>query len=343
MDSRLRGSVGDTQAVVAASWSSGELAGRKAMGGPRSVPGGWGGCRRLLPAFGLAALLGLPGETHAVALANASSSTLLTCGTFQELLTKVGATSGDCMVAAEGRSSPASVSVRTLLGESPTASVTAMNEGAAGKFKWDAVGNAHLTYEVRLVALAAPPDALTRIPVTVAVRGEVKRDAQRAGVTTDPVAGGVAWVTMRSRPAIQWANGDVLNERAMRTPQRPWQDTPDFDKTVAISLVPGHTYLVDLVAGCRLAGGYLTVESGSSRSSCSAEADPVFALDQAALDKRLGAASFSLASFYGFEFSAGVTSPVPEPATAGLLFFGLAGLVACARRQRSRGAAAHAA
>ena len=47
----------------------------------------------------------------------------------------------------------------------------------AGNFKWEAVSSAHLTYEVRLVALAAAPAAFTSVPVTVAVRGEVKRDA----------------------------------------------------------------------------------------------------------------------------------------------------------------------
>jgi hypothetical protein len=41
-----------------------------------------GGGRSLLPTLGLAALLGLPGVSHAVELANASSSTLLTCGSF---------------------------------------------------------------------------------------------------------------------------------------------------------------------------------------------------------------------------------------------------------------------
>lgn len=136
---------------------------------------------------------------------------------------------------------------------------------------------------------------LSNIPVTVAVRGEVKRDSQVGNVTKAPLAVGSACVTMRSRPDIPWVNGDVLNERTVRTPSKPWQDTPDFDKIVAISLVPGHTYLVDLVAGCKLAGGSGTFETISSRSSCSAEADPVFAFDQAAVDKRLGASSFSLA------------------------------------------------
>ncbi len=332
MDSRLRGSGGDFQAVVGANWS-GKPAGSKPTG---SAPGGWSGCRRLLPAFGLVALLGLPGVTHAIALANASSSTLLTCGTFQALLTQAGAMSDDCMVAAIGRDSPASASVRTLLGESPTASATAMNEGKVGNFKWEAVSSAHLTYEVRLVALAAAPATLASVPVTVAVRGEVKRDAQRAGVATDGFAYGSAFVTMRSRPDLPWANGDVLNERAVRA-QRSDQDRPDFDKTVAISLIPGRTDFVDLVAGCKAQGGYLTVESVSSRTSCSAEADPVFALDQTALDMRLGPASFALASFYGFEFSAGVTSPVPAPATAGMLVAGLAWLAASARRRQRAG------
>lgn len=319
------------------------LVDQKVIGGVRRVPKERGGGLSLLTTLGLAALLGLPGVSHAVELANASSSTLLTCGSFQAALTKAGASSDDCAVATGVRSSPASASVRTVLGESPTASASAMNEGARGKFKWEAFGSAHLTYEVRLVELAAPPASLTSIPVTVAVRGEVKRDSLVANVTTAPLALGAAYVTMRSRPDIQWANGDVLNERAVRTPQRPWQDTPDFDKIVAISLVPGRTYLVDLVAGCKLAGSLVTFETVSSRSSCSAEADPVFAFDQATLDKRLGASSFSLASYYGFEYSAGVLSPVPEPAAAGLLVFGLAGLATYSRRVRSRGAATHVA
>lgn len=299
------------------------LADQKAIVGERRAPEERGGGPSLLPTLGLAALLGLPGVSHAVELANASSSTLLTCGSFQALLTKAGASSDDC--------------------ESPTASATAMNEGAAGKFKWEAFGSAHLTYDVRLVELAAPPAAFTGIPVTVAVRGEVKRDSQVANVTTAPLAAGTAYVTMRSSPDIQWVNGDVLNERAVRTPQRPWQDTPDFDKIVGISLVPGHIYLVDLVAGCKLAGGSGTLETISSRSSCSAEADPVFAFDQATLDKRLGASSFSLATYHGFEYTTGVLSPVPEPAAAGLLVFGLAGLAAYSGRLRPRGAAPHVA
>ena len=326
MDSRLRGPLGEGQAVVGAS--------TKTVGRPRPAPEGWGRGRHLLPVFGLAAWLGLPGASHAVALANASSSTVLTCGTIHELLTQAGAMSDDRMAAVIGHSSPAGATVRTVLGDSPTATATAMNEGKAGNFKWEAVSSAHLTYEVRLVALTAAPAALTSVPVTVAVRGEVKRDAQRDGVVTDQFAYGSAYVTMSSLPSIPWVNGDVLNERAVRT-QKADQNKPDFDKTVAISLIPGRSYFVDLVAGCKVLGCYLTVESVASRSSCSAEADPVFALDQAALDKRLGAASFSLASFYSFEFSAGVTSPVPEPATAGML---VAGLAWCCDNSRSTSA-----
>lgn len=279
-------------------------------------------------------LVGLPGVPHAATLANASSSTVLTCGSFQALLTQTGVASDDCAVASDARSSPASASVRTALGERPMASVSAMNEGAAGKFKWEASASAHLTYEVRLVALTSPPAAFTSIPVTVAVRGEVKRDAQVANVTTASLAIGTAYVTMRSNATIPWANGDVLNEKAVRT-QRSWLDTPDFDKRVSISVIPGHTYLVDLVAGCKLLGSYLTAETVSSRGSCAAEADPVFAFDQAAFDKQRGALSFALASYYGFEYSAGVLSPVPEPAAAGLLIIGLAGLATQARRLRA--------
>lgn len=368
MDPKVCGAAGAIQSFVAGRGKSGEpcrksgeaypgharaaerrrrlspsLADRKAVGGERRAPKERAGGRRLLPTLGLAALLGLPGVSQAFTLANAVSSTVLTCGSFQALLTKAGESSDDCALAAGGQFSPASATVRTLLGASPTATVSAMNEGAVGKSKFEAQASAHLTYEVRVVELATPPTSFTGIPVTVAVRGEVKRDSQRANVTTAPLAIGTAYVTMRSSPDIPWVKGDVLNERAVRTPQAPSQDTPDFDKIVAISLLPGHTYLVDLVAGCRLTGGSGSFETVSSRSSCSAEADPVFGFDQAALDKRLGASSFSLASYYGFEYSAGVSSPVPEPAAAGLLVFGLAGLAAYSRRLRPRGTAPHAA
>lgn len=294
---------------------------------------GAGSLRSLVVPLCLSSLLGIPGVSHALELANALSSTLVTCGSSQSLVTKAGEALEDCLVTSDSFYSPATASVRTVLGARPTASVTATNVGEAGKFKLEAQASAHLTYEIRLVALTAPPVSLTSIPVKVAVVGEVKRDSQRADATISPLAIGSAWVTMRSDSAIPWANGDVLNERAVRTPRAPSQDTPDFDKSVGISLAPGHTYLVDLVAGCRLSGSSVNFETVASRSGCSAMADPVFSFDQAALDTRLGSSSFSLASYYSFEYSDGVGAPVPEPQTVAMMLLGLLALAGVARRR----------
>lgn len=293
-----------------------------------------GRARRHVPQFCLAALLLLPGLSHAITLANASSATVLECGNLRSMITQLGATTDHCVFAANTLFSRAEGSVRTVLGERPLASASAAYVGEVNRYIPGVIASAQLTYEVRLAELASPPVGLTHVPVTVQVRGQVVRESQRAGTPVAPVAIGSAWVTVRSDPSIPWANADVVLESAVRTPQAPWQDKPDFDKFVSISLMPGHTYTVQLVAGCRLSGSTSRVSFASS-SSCSAEADPVFALDQTALDQQFGAARFSLADFYGFEYSAGVLSPVPEPGTSALLLLGVAGLAAVARRPRA--------
>lgn len=280
----------------------------------------------------LVALLLMPGLSHAIDLASASSTISMVCGGFTSSFTNPGAFSDSCTLPADAHLSRAEANALTSLSDRPLAAATAANVVEAGKYKMQAQGSAHLTYEVRLAESAAPPVALARVPVTVWVRGEVVRETQLTNAITTPEAIASAAVYIRSNPALTVLNADVLSERALRNPGNAFFDTPNFDKRVAVSLIPGHTYLVDLVAGCLLQGGSVDPSRISFRSSCSAEADPVFELDQAALDKRLGASSFSLASYYGFEYSAGV-SPVPEPGTIGMMLAGLAGLCVGTRRR----------
>jgi hypothetical protein len=69
----------------------------------------------------------LPGAAHASALADATSTTLLICGSLVSQITRVGAASEDCLVAPNATFSLAEGSVRTALGERPVASATALS------------------------------------------------------------------------------------------------------------------------------------------------------------------------------------------------------------------------
>lgn len=279
------------------------------------------------------AALALPSLAQAIELADASSTTSVECGPVTNSLTQSGTAIDDCLRLGSATTSRTEASVRTSLGQRPVASVSAARVVEPGQVAQRAVAGAQLTYEVHLAEIAAPPVNLALVPVTVWIRGEITRDSQLASGPTSPEATGGAAVFMRSAPDISLQEADILNERAVANPNVPHLDRLKFDEVVELLLVPGHTYIVDLQAGCGMLGAGSSPSLIGFRSSCSAEADPVFALNQTMLDQQLGEASFSLATFYGFQFSAGVT-PVPEPGTFALLLGGLSGLVVLARRRR---------
>ncbi len=284
--------------------------------------------RRPAPLIAVLALLVQSPFAHAQS--DAVSTTFIECLT-QEPATTVGAITANCLHLQDANFARAEATAQTFLGDRPGASAGILRSNTPGHFIQQVQASAQLTYEMRLGSIAAPPANLTFIPVKVSVIGTVARSETFQGLASNPTSTGSASVFIRSDPSLVLTNADVLKEQAF---QGQAATTPNFDKIVGISLIPGHVYTVDLLAGCSVSdGGFVKVQF-SSESGCSALADPKFELDQEKLDQQLGAGSFSLASFYRFEYSQGV-SPVPEPGTAGALMIGLAGL-ALVRWRRSR-------
>lgn len=274
----------------------------------------------------------------ACAVGEAVSSVTVLCLASESFPPVAGAITEECLHLEDTNFARGEAVAQTFLGERPGASASASRVNTPGHFIQQVDASARLTYEVRLTPVMAPPADLDFVPVKVAVFGEVKRSETFQGSTSNPTSVGAASVFINSDPNNPFFNADVLKEQAIQNPNNPPGDMPNFDKIVAISLIPDHTYTVDVVAGCRINGGGSVKVQFSSDSGCSALADPTFSLDQEKLDQQLGSSSFSLSEFYRFEYSAGV-SPVPEPETAGVFLVGLAGL-AVMRWRRFRGLSA---
>jgi len=187
-----------------------------------------------------------------------------------------------------------------------------------------------LTYEFSIAPTGPTPIALASIPVKVAVLGQFSREETFDGGPASPGALADAQVIMRSDSNLPLTAPDVFSEQANSGSAA----FPNFDKVLSLSLIPGHVYTIDVIAGCRHFDGGFVASQVSASSGCTALADPEFTLDQAALDAQLGTNTFTLTSFYQLEFSPGVTA-VPEPSQALLFLAGLSGLAAL-RRHRGR-------
>lgn len=277
----------------------------------------------------LLSLLFLSAEANA--LAPAVSSVSLDCLVL-ESRTQEGALFGSCLHLEDSLFSAAEASAATILGARPSASVAALRRNTPFHFLQQVRASAHLRYEILLTVTAPPPVELAAVPVNVAVLGQFSRSETFNGSEVAPTASASALVYIRSNPTIPPVAADVLREQANTSSAA----LPNFDKIVSVSLMPGHVYIVDLVAGCQHNDAGSVPVTFSSSATCSALADPVFSLDQAALDAQLGSDSFPLVAFYRFEYSVGVTA-IPEPGSAALMIVGLGGL-AVLRRRRSLGA-----
>lgn len=275
----------------------------------------------------LALLTGLGLPMQVFALAHAVSSASVNCLSF-ESNTVNGPITAACLNLEGDLFSRAEAAAGTALGETPTAAVSTSRSNTAGHFLQQVTASARLTYEVQLIARGSAPVNLASVPVTVGVSGTVSRDSQLNGTTVPPAASGDATVLIRSDPSLLLVQADVLRESANTNSV----NLPNFNKIVSVSLIPGHVYIVDVMASCTVNDGGSVRATFSSSTGCSAVADPTFTLDQAALDALLGSNTFSLADTFSFAFSPGV-SAVPLPAS-GLLFpLGLSALIA-----RRRGA-----
>lgn len=280
---------------------------------------------RLVAALGLLLL-----SAQAGALAPAVSRTSLNC-LAPESRTEEGALFASCLHLEDSLNSRAEASAQTFLGARPAATVAAFRTNTPRHFLQQVSASAHLTYEVLLTVTAPPPIDLASVPVNVAVLGQFSRSESINGNPTPPASSASASVYLRSDPTIPFPAADVIREVANSNSP----SLPNFDKVVDISLIPGHVYIVDLLAACQHNDGGSVPVVFSSSANCSALADPVFSLNQAALDAQLGSDSFPLAAFYRFEYSAGVTA-IPEPGPAALLLAGLGGLAMLRRRRAER-------
>lgn len=272
--------------------------------------------RRLMWQAAAIAVLAQPIAAHA--LEQAFSSVEVEC-LVREADDKVGTAFADCARPEDRDFSKADATASTFFGERPGASAGLSRSNTPGHIRQQVSASARLTYEMRISTIAAPPQTLTAIPVQVSILGEVSRLESFDGNSVSPTATASASVYIRSDPNIPLVGADVLQESAI---QGQVGSRPNFNKIVQLSLFPDHTYVIDVLASCRLnAGGFVKTQVASS-GSCSAFADPAFTLDQATLDARLGPNTFSLASNYQFEFSPNV-SAVPEPSAALMCLGGL--------------------
>lgn len=282
---------------------------------------------RLLWQAAMLAVLIHPMAAHALELP--FSTVEVDCFT-RESDSKFGTATGDCLRPQDFNFSAAQATASTFFGDRPGASAGISRSNTPSHFRQQVVATARLTYEMRIATIAAPPETLSTIPVQVSILGEISRLESFAGNSVSPTAEASASVYIRSDPNILLVAADVLQESAI---QGQFANRPNFDKIVKLSLFPNHTYIIDVLASCKLNDAGFVKTQVASSGSCSAFADPAFALDQATLDARLGPNTFSLASAYQFEFSPGV-SAVPEPGSAWLCLAGLPILAAVRRRSR---------
>jgi hypothetical protein len=89
-----------------------------------------------------------------------------------------------------------------------------------------------------------------------------------------------------------------------------------------VSADPGYPYVVEALAQCDVSGP----------GECQAVTDPVFEFDQATFDAQMGASTFSLADYYGLEYSPNLA---PEPSSAGLICAALLGVAYAVRRKHA--------
>lgn len=113
-----------------------------------------------------------------------------------------------------------------------------------------------------------------------------------------------------------------------------------FDGIKFLNLFPNYTYGVVISAGCETWVGPVGQDAAAS-ADCRARVDPFLGFDQAAFDALMGANTFRLDDYYGFVYSANLTTATPEPATCALTLVGLGLMgVAARRRHRAPGSAA---
>ncbi len=165
------------------------------------------------------------------------------------------------------------------------------------------LGTALLQYGVVLDEIAAPPESVAAVPIKVEAHGELTGSGNYSGLASF---------------------AEVIG------PDGVVQTLPLNGTEVDLMLTPDAGYTAELSAGCQAsANSNNATYDGvyfADRSECQDLVDPQFQFDQAAFDAEMGANTFPLDEYYGFDYSPNLTSDTPEPSTLILLGTGLLGL-----------------
>lgn len=205
----------------------------------------------------------------------------------------------------------------------PTADARARTEfflsdpsGAIGLATRSTVGAASVAGFMRINQVATPPAAAAAIPILVRSAGSTS--------LTSTFGGSLAFV----RSTLSSPDGSVLIDASAANGN-------GFQIARSITMEVGALHRFEIAATCASSAGSNPFSGQVVLvNDCQAIVDPSFALDQAAFDAMMGAASFPLADFFAVDLSANILAAVPEPSALALVGLGALALAARGRRTR---------